>query len=164
MAKFKETQRFRKWELFAVLAVLSGGALFRTVQILYTQGLSSPREIMIGLSALLVLGVSIYILSRLRATVKVGKKGITYKVEPWYPQKEKIKWKEIQSCKIIDLSPLASLSGWAVHFDSRERGFNFGNNKGVILRLQNGERYFLGIRDLETLKPILKEMIRKKAG
>lgn len=153
--KFKETQRYKHWEVIAILAILTLGTAFRLVATAISDTVSDDGNLMLGIFLLVSLVLMLVYFLKVKMKVKVNDKGVKYSIYPWQHSKQKIKWEDVSNFEIIELPEHAALSGWSIQYGSRLRGWNMGNPRGIRLDLRNGEHYFLSINNLDDLENIL---------
>lgn len=153
--QFKEEQRFRRWEVFALLVVLMISASYHFVE-LYLSGVyeSYFLTLQYALITVIIAGPLAYLLS-IRLILKIDEEGIKYQYFPWHYRKHKIKWEEIEHFEFINTPVLAELSGWAVRLGTWERMFSVSGRTGLSLSLKNGEQLFIGTKHPEELKDAL---------
>lgn len=159
--KFKETQRYRHWEVIVLLAILTAGTAIRLVVTTFSGSSTGNNNFLLGIFLLVSLALILGYFLKVKMEVKVNRKGVKYSIYPWQTNKHKIKWEEVDSFEIVDLAEPAALSGWSVQYGSRMRGWNMGNHRGLRLYLHNGESYFLGIDNLDDLEHTLGEIFEK---
>ncbi|MCB0557442.1 MAG: hypothetical protein H6573_10200 [Lewinellaceae bacterium] len=152
---YKEEQRFRRWEVFALLALLMIGASYHFID-LYLSGGNDPLLLTLQyiLIALILTGTLAYLWS-IRLILKIDKEGIQYQFFPLHYRKHKIKWEEIENIEFIDTPLSAELSGWAVRLGTWERMFSVSGRTGLSLILKNGQQLFLGTQHPGELKAAL---------
>jgi hypothetical protein len=160
--KFKETQRYKHWEVIALLAILTLGTAIRLVVTTVSGEAGDNGNLFLGIFLLASLLLTLGYFLKVKMKVKVDTKGVKYSIYPWQKSKQKIKWEEVENFEIIELPEQAALSGWSVQYGSRTRGWNMGKNRGLQLNLRNGERYFLSIENLDDLENILEEIFEEK--
>lgn len=156
--KFKEQQRFRGIEIFALIAFFAIGITYRFIE---QNFINMPEHItMTAPVFLLFLGILlialVYFLS-IRLTTRINEKGIRFQYSPWHYEKRKIKWHEIASWEIIDLPLEAEYSGWAIQF-AEHNSYSVHGKSGLKLELTNGETIFIGSRKLTKLKKLMNQM------
>lgn len=156
--KFKETQRYRHWEVIALLAILTLGTATRLVYTAVAGSQGQFSSLTMGIFLLISLLVAMIYLLKVKMKIKVSEKGIKYSISPWQNSKRKIRWEEVDQFEIVDLPEQAALSGWNVQYGSTLRGWNMGNRRGMRIDLNNGEHYFLGVRNLDELEDTLDEI------
>lgn len=160
--KFKETQRYRHWEVIALLAILSLGTAIRLIVTLLSDHPKNEDGLLLGAFLLGSLLIALFYFLRLKLEVKVNRKGIKYSIYPWLSRKQKIKWEDVKSFELVDLPEPAALSGWSIQYGVLTHGCDMGNHRGISLGLRNGERYFLSIDDLEELEDILEKLFEEE--
>lgn len=153
--QFKEEQRFRRWEVFALLVVLMISASYHFAE-LYLSGTyeTGPLTLQYTLITIILAGTAAYLWS-IRLILEIDKEGIRYQYFPRHYRKHKIKWEEIEQAEFIDTPVLAELSGWAVRLGTWERMFSVSGRTGLSLRLKNGQQLFIGTQHPEELKDAL---------
>lgn len=159
--KFKETQRYRHWEVIALLAILTLGTVVRLTYTAVAGGQGESGNITMGAFLLVSLLVAMVYLLKVKMKVKVNRKGIKYSIYPWQHSTRKISWDEVDQFEIVDLPEQAAMSGWNVQYGSALRGWNMGNRRGIRIDLRNGEHYFLGVNDLDQLEDTLEELFER---
>ena len=152
---YKEEQRFRRWEVFTLLALLLIGASYHFVE-LYTSGAYEPGVLTLqyALIAIILTGALFYLWS-IRLILKIDKNGIQYQFFPLHYRKHQVKWDEIDSFEFIDTPASAELSGWAVRLGTWERMFSVSGRTGLCLKLKNGQQLFIGTQHPGELKAAL---------
>jgi len=113
--KFKETQRFRHWEVIALLAILSLGTAIRLAVSAVSDASTDGSTILLGIFLLVSLLLTLTYFLKVKMKVRVDSKGIKYSIYPWNKNKHKIKWKDVENIEIIDSPEQAALSGWFVN-------------------------------------------------
>ena len=155
---YKEEQRFRRWEVFTLLALLLIGASYHFVE-LYTSGAYEPGVLTLqyALIAIILTGALFYLWS-IRLILKIDKNGIQYQFFPLHYRKHQVKWDEIDSFEFIDTPASAELSGWAVRLGTWERMFSVSGRTGMSIKLKNGKQLFIGTQHPDELKSALDYM------
>lgn len=156
--KFKETQRYRHWEVIALLAILTLGTAVRLTYTAIAGGQGTLSNLTLGAFLLVSLLIALVYLLKVKMKIKVNRKGIKYSIYPWQNSKRKIRWEEVDQFQIVDLPEQAALSGWNVQYGSTLRGWNMGKRRGIRIDLRNGEHYFLGVQNLDELEDTLEEL------
>jgi len=86
-----------------------------------------------------------YYISRLQMEVVIGKKSIKYELHP-LDGKHKIKWKDVESVKVVDASVASQFSGWNKYFSLDQRYASLVGRKGLQITLKNGHEIFIGLK------------------
>jgi len=151
--KYKEDQRFRRWDVLGFIAFLLALALFRFIEGFY---LRDWQEFSIAILCISLLGIALYFLLSIRLIIKIDEQKISYRYYPLHLKKRKIKWEEIEQCELIDTPVASELSGWAVRFASDEKMFSVSGRRGLYLQLKDGREFFIGSKHLGELRNWLK--------
>lgn len=160
--KFKETQRYRHWEVIALLAILTLGTATRLVVTAVSGNTGTESNFFLGIILLVGLLVTLIYFLKVKMKVIVDNKGVKYSIYPWQHSKQKIKWKDVENVEIVELPEQAALSGWSVQYGSRARGWNMGNHRGLRIDLHNGEHYFLSIDNIDDLEDTLDKIFDRE--
>ena len=152
---YKEEQRFRRWEVFALLAMLMIGASYHFIDLYLSGGYDLfLLTLQYALVAIILTGALAYLWS-IRLVLKIDKESIQYQFFPLHYRKHKLKWEEIEHLEFIEMPVSAELSGWAVRLGTWERMFSVSGRTGLSLSLKNGQQLFIGTQHPEELKAAL---------
>lgn len=155
---YKEEQRFRRWEVFALLVFLMIGSSYHYIELYISGGYDvGLLTLQYSLIAIILTGALAYLWS-IRLILKIDKDGIQYQFFPLHYRKHKVKWEEIESYEFIDTPTSAELSGWAVRLGTWERSFTVSGRTGLSLTLKDGQQLFIGTQHPEGLKATLGRM------
>lgn len=156
--KFKEQQTFRELSILGLLAFLIIGLSIGLVN--QSAGNTSSNSLLelapIALSFLVLCGAFAYYWN-VKYTVKVNEKGISYQYFPQHQNTQKIKWEEIENVEIISTSAATQLSGWNVQF-ANENMYSLSGRNGLDVQLKNGDRIFLGAKNLDKLQKVIMKL------
>ena len=152
---YKEEQRFRRWEVFALLAMLMIGASYHFIDLYLSGGYDLfLLTLQYALVAIILTGALVYLWS-IRLVLKIDKESIQYQFFFLHYRKHKLKWEEIEHLEFIEMPVSAELSGWAVRLGTWERMFSVSGRTGLSLSLKNGQQLFIGTQHPEELKAAL---------
>ncbi|MCO6487792.1 MAG: hypothetical protein J5I98_05200 [Phaeodactylibacter sp.] len=153
--QFTEEQRFRRWDVFALLVALMASASYHFAE-LYLSGAyeTSLLTLQYTLITIILAGAAAYLWS-IRLILEIDKKGIRYQYFPRHYRKHRIKWEEIEHVEFIHTPVMAELSGWAVRLGTWERMFSVSGRTGLSLSLKNGQQLFIGTKHPGELKDAL---------
>ncbi|MCB0597095.1 MAG: hypothetical protein H6557_14985 [Lewinellaceae bacterium] len=155
---FKEEQRFRRWEVFALLVLLLIGVSYHFIE-LHVSGIYDPSVLTLQYALIvLILTGSLAYLWSIRLILKIDKEGIHYQFFPLHYRKHKVKWEEIENLEFINTPVSSELSGWAVRLGTWERMFSVSGRTGMSLKLKNGKQLFIGTQHPDELKSALDYM------
>jgi len=161
--EYKEKQRFRSWDVYLLLGFFFVGLIYRAVGSFAGWWEASPSNSVAAylLFATLVGGLMAYYYS-IRFFTVINEKGIKFQFYPLHRKKRKISWEEVEDCRVVKVSPQAALTGWAVGFLEEKRFSVTGRRSGLALDLKDGEHVFIGTRDPESVKKVVKKILKKK--
>ena len=160
--KFKEEQSFRAIGILGLLAVLIIGLSARFADHLFGSTVVEYNNLPILLMSWAVLIIAFIYFWKIRYTIKVNKKGISYQYFPAHSSKNKIKWEEVDNCEVVRTPLATELSGWNVQF-SNEKNYSLSGRNGLNLTLKNGEQVFLGAKNLDKLQQVIRKFIQKES-
>ena len=157
---FKEKQRFRDWEVYAIIGVL---ILTLTVKFasdrLFASG-GHPLPLESYLVLMLILSATLGYFLSLKMSLKVTEEHLSlkYSPSPWQRKKERIRWEDVQELEVVRFSPTARWSGWNVRFN---HGKNYGyyGRSGICVRTKDGEELLIGARKIDELRSAISEVM-----
>lgn len=155
---FKEKQRFRDWEVFALLAFFILALTYKFID----QHLISPTANAMTLGSYLVfltpLIAGLVYLWSLKLSVTITDKHISLKYAPLHTKKHKIKWDDIEECEVLKTSPTAAWSGWKVSFN-HEKSYSLSGRTGLHLKTKQGEDIIIGVKKCDELKKAVRQVL-----
>lgn len=156
---FKEKQRYRRWEIIALLAFFVGGLTYRFAEQYFYDGGQSVMPVWTYLILTVPLvGVIVYYMI-LRLSIRVTDKHISVKYHPWQQKRKKIKWDEVAECEIVETPEAAQWNGWNINFNHEKR-YSFCGRNGLHLTTQDGREIFVGSRKLDELEDAVKQALQ----
>ncbi len=164
MAKilFKEKQQFKNIEIIGLFAFLMLGVVYKMVAELLQPSENFGLILTSAIVMLVIFGFTLKYLLALRLKTKVNSKHISFSMPPLKKSKEKIKWKDVASCKIIQTPLTAQWHGGNISFN-HERRYSFNGRNGVQITTKNGTEYFIGSKNLPSLKAAVSKAIDKSS-
>ncbi len=160
---FAEKQRIKDPLLLISFIVLLAYSLFLLGREFYFNGVSNAAPIILLGFAVLVIGFGLWIIIRLQLKVAVTKKGIDYKMSPLHTKKKRIKWDEVEECKVIETPKVAHMHSGNMKF-WYEKKFTLSGRNGISVITKDGERYFIGTRETADLKRSIIKALGKRKG
>ncbi len=158
---YSEKQQFRAWDVLLLLGFLMVGLTYRFVE----QNFWSETEAALTWGIYLVLVISmgflLFYLWTLRMNVQMTHKHVKVQYFGWNTEKVKIKWKDVENCEVVNTNLLSQLNGYNIHFGS-ENFYSLCGRNGLLLTLKDGERVFVGCKNTEELKEVLKQVWQEK--
>jgi hypothetical protein len=150
--KFKEQQRFRRWDILLLLLALIAGTAYRFFDLYIVHHISSKTQLYFSLLALFVLLAVLLLLLSFRLVTRIDEKGVRYQFFPWHYRKHRINWEDVEECTVVETPLSTELSGWTVTIGSNEFTYSFYGRTGLQLRLKDGSRIFIGTRRPEEMR------------
>ncbi len=161
MAKkiFKEEQDIKKSLLVFGLGAIILGLVGRFAWHLYYQseifGVTEAAYVFF----IAVFGLLLFILYRLNMRTAISKKSISVEMSPWYLNKKKIYWRDVESCRIVKTPELAQWNGDNISYGYGQR-YTLSGRNGVELKTKAGRTYFIGSIRLNDLEHAVKSIFQ----
>ncbi len=154
---YRETQRFRRWEVLGLLLLLLLVTSYHFVE-LQLAGRYDDGSLWLQYALVfLIVGGFLFYLFSIRLILKIDEDKIRYQFFPLHYKKHKIRWDDVEECEVIDTPAATELSGWAVRLGTRERMFSVSGRTGLCLTLKDGQQLFIGTKHPERLKKAIQE-------
>ncbi|MCR9287321.1 MAG: hypothetical protein NXI23_08070 [Bacteroidetes bacterium] len=154
--KFKEEQRFSRFEIYALLLFFIIGLTYRFVENLLVNGLQMDSTSVSVIGFIVLLAGSLWYLWNLKLEISVNKKGLKYQFGSWNAEPKRIKWEDIEEYRFVESTQPANWSGWNVQFQNEERQVSLCGRNGVQIVTKDGEKLFIGSRKLDVLREKIK--------
>lgn len=154
---FKETQKFRQWWLYAILAFAFGEVLVISLWAEKSTGETNARwGILIGGGAI-VLVAALLFFTRMNTRIDVN--GIRVMYKPFVWGEKQWTWGEVQKAYVRQYSPLWEYGGWGVRYTiNNGKAYNVRGDFGLQLELTNGKKILLGTQQPDELKRVLQNI------
>ncbi len=142
-ALFCEQQRFISRKLGLIVFLTALALLLLSILNEYISGVDMIGPIILVLIA--------YLFYKLELTVIVRNVELLIYFPPFV--KRKLPFSEISHCEAREYKPMREFGGWGIRYSWKGKGraYNVKGNKGVQLRLHNGEFVFIGSQKAELL-------------
>ncbi|MFK7908050.1 MAG: hypothetical protein AB8B69_23165 [Chitinophagales bacterium] len=157
---FKEKQTFQKGKVILSAALTLVTAVF-FLQLLLTSSYEKTGVLVGGILSVGYLAGMTYYLWKLRLKTTVSNKSIKFKYAPIHDKKQVIKPNEVADYKVVKTPLLAKMSGWDVHFNTREEIYSLSGRTGLELTLKDGQHIFIGSQKPAVLKNALDKLFGK---
>lgn len=166
---FHEEQKFEQrwlWVLILLLAAATlgvfGWGLIEQFVFHRPWGdrpLSDAALVATSCTALLFVGVMIYIFYTLCLVIRLDEAGVYVRFVP-FPGTV-IRYVDIMECAARTYRPLAEYGGWGIKYGRSGKAYNISGNRGVQLVLRSGKRILLGSQRADELAAAIN---RRRAG
>src|SRR5690554_2400600 len=161
---FKEKQKIKDPLLLGAFIALLSYSVFLLGRELFNNGFENAIPVFLLGIAVLIVGFGLWVLIRLQLNVAVTKKGIDYKMSFLHAKKKRIKWDEVEECKVIETPKMAHMHGGNMKF-WYEKKFTLSGRNGISVITKDGERFFNGTRETADLqRSIKKDLSKRKAS
>jgi hypothetical protein len=158
---YKETIQLSDRKFWRIIPVLIG--LIIIIEMVFDDSvrfnLTSGLGMLSILSATLLLS---YLISNLKLKIKITSKGIHYRMFPFLKKKRVVKWKDIQSCSVVE-SPVGTTVDRRLIVNIIERKITLTGNNGISIITKSGDRYLIGSKNPEDLKSALLRAVKSKS-
>ena len=153
---YKERQRYHDWFTIAALVLGTAVLIYVTVMSYWREDLTLLYALL-ALTTAAALGVAAWWLYSLRSRLVVTTNKIKYKVFGPVKTKVKISWEDVESCRIVRTAPHLKWSRPKITL-SDERYHSLNGRNGLSVKTTDGEHYFIGCRDIGSLREALAEV------
>lgn len=161
MNNFTENQRFNQPFVYIILGMVllvSASPLF----LLSQQNMESEHIdlVMIVFMSLpiLIIGFMLFVL---QLRTRIDRQGIHYGFYPFKNPLKLIPWREIESCEVIQYSPLRDYGGWGYRYGRKGKALNVRGNQGIKIIFVGGKSLLIGTqKPQEAQQAIARYFIR----
>jgi hypothetical protein len=154
---FREVQRFRQnwlWLVVGVTFAMSmGGVVFAMVmQPAGGKGaLPTGALVAIFVFTSLIEGGILWLLVSAHLIVEVDDAELRLQFFPFHRSFRRIPFNDIEEHAAVEYRPLAEYGGWGIRGFKSNRAYNVSGNRGVRMKLRDGNRLLLGSQRAEEL-------------
>ncbi|WP_343747775.1 hypothetical protein [Fluviicola sp.] len=163
-SRFSETQKFRQWWLWFILAGTKGLMGFLIVtQAMYGKPFGESKweniSLLIGFFIMLVISMLFFIL---RLETKISDNGIFVRFFPLQLKYRHYKWEDLDQVYLREYSPIAEYGGWGIRysFSGSGKAFNVSGRTGLQLVFKDGRKVLIGTNKAEDMMQVLSVMGR----
>lgn len=158
---FTEKQRVKSPVILGALITLLAYSLFLFGREIYFNQFTQPIVLFLLGVAIAVFALAIWLVSRIKLKLDVTTKAIHYKMSPLHSKKKKIKWDEVETCKVIESPKGVHMHGSNMKF-WYEKKFTLSGRNGLALITKDGDRYFIGTQETSELKKSIRKVLSKR--
>lgn len=151
---FQEKQRFNRWWLWLLLAVI-GYFVFEPIYLSINENEILSLDQWMGL---IILGLVILLFVLVKLETKIQNEGIYVRFFPFVPKFKFYPWESISIAMVRKYSPLKEYGGWGIRFGWNGKAYNIKGNKGLQLKFKNGSALLIGTQKAEELQKVLNEI------
>ena len=162
--QFSETQKFRQWWLWFLLAGIKGTmGFFIVTQVLFGKpfggSTANNMALVIGFLFMLLLSLLFFIM---KLETRISEKGIAVRFYPIQLKFRNYKWEDLDEVYVREYAPLAEYGGWGIRysFTGKGRALNVSGKTGLQLVFKDGRKLLIGTKKPEDLMQVLSVMGR----
>ncbi|GAB3881017.1 hypothetical protein [Spirosoma agri] len=141
MNTFSETQYFRQWWLWLILAASGSSVLYGV--------LHNPSD----WPGLIIFGLVIALLVSWRLDTRYDDDGIHYRVRPFLGWRT-IRWDDIQQATLVKYN----FVGYGIRWNFGEWVYNVAGTRGVRIRTTTNKRLLIGTQRPDELQAFLEKL------
>jgi hypothetical protein len=158
---YREEQRYARNSIIGIVTIVAVLLVMLVVQALMGKFFSALNwGIALSFTAFLI--ATAWFLSRFRLIVRLNEKNLKVEAGPFHLYKRKIKWKNVQEIELIHLPRFYQWLGWNVHFSAGNGWYSIGERSVARIVLKDGHVVFVGCREVDRWKELLREFDRTK--
>lgn len=162
MSAFSESQKFRQWWLWAIIA---GTLLVPLGIVLYDiyAGHKSYTAAEILSGAAVPASIILLFLS-FRLDSRIDETGVYYRFFPLQIKMNEIKWEEITKIYTGQYRPLADYGGWGIRYGLKGLGtaYSISGDMGLQVEVKKGRKILIGTLQAPTINKALKQLAAEK--
>lgn len=157
--RFSETQKFRQWWLWFILAGIKGiMGFFIVTQVLIGQPFGSNVldnvMLLVGFLFMLILSLLFFIM---KLETRITDTGIAVRFYPIQLKFRNYRWEDIEQMYVREYSPLGEYGGWGIRysFTGKGKALNVSGRMGLQLVFKDGKKLLIGTNKPEDLMQVL---------
>ncbi len=162
MRVFNETQRFDQWWLWLILAVSTLSVTAKPIVVWVQSDFKNTTAFNTGFwigCVTLVVVITLFMFFKL--TVSIDDRGVSYQFFPIHLNPKLLPWKQIEKIEIRTYKPLMEYGGWGYRWGMGGKALNVKGNKGIQIKLKNGDSLLVGTQKMEEAKTVINKYFQK---
>lgn len=162
MRVFNETQRFNQWWLWLILGLTSLAVTAKPVVSWVQSDFKNTAFFNTGFwigCVALTLVIALFIFFKL--SVNIDERGVSYQFFPIYLKPKLIPWTTIDKIGTRKYKPLMEYGGWGYRWGMGGKALNVKGNKGIQIKLKNGDSLLIGTQKMEEAKTTINIYFKK---
>ena len=160
--EFKEEQRYTQWWLWFILipiGVLPIIGIYKQLILGEPFGAKPISDLGLLIFSIVVFSL-IGLCFMVRLKTEIDKKQIQMRFFPFV--KKKTKWSEIRNVEVVNYG---FVGGWGIRrWTKYGTVYTVKGNKGLAVKLLNGEKFLIGTQKEAEMKEIIKKVIKKNGN
>lgn len=158
---FKEEQRFRAYDLVALLISVMLALMIILIREFHRLNEYGYAILFATLAVIGSLAYAIYYLFTLELKTTISDKSISFKIKNWHTKQHNIDLEQIEDCSLVKTPFITQLHGANIPCHN-EQFYSFSGRNGVSLTTKDGHHYFIGSRRLNELEQALRNITQTK--
>jgi len=160
-AYFNETQRFRQWWIFLIIALSITAWGYAFVMSIQAEKPDKAADDLVMILTGFIPILLVLLLISLRLVTKIRNEGIYFQFKPLQWKVKHIKPEEIERFEVRKYKPIAEYGGWGIRHSARKSGraYNVSGNMGLQLYLKNGKKLLIGTKDTRGIQKAMEDMM-----
>lgn len=157
---FKESQSFRQWWLWAIIAsaaVVPVFGIYKQLIVGKSFGDKPMSDRGLVMTAV-VLSVIVLLFVVMKLKTEVSHRGIYFKFSPFHIHKRFYELTDIESMKVVKYSPIFDYGGWGIRGFGSNKAFSVKGNKGLKIMFKNGDIRLIGTQKPDELQKIISQI------
>lgn len=165
MRVFNETQRFNQWWLWLILGVSTLAVITKPIVTWVQSDFKNNAVFETGFwIGCITLFLVILLFMFMKLSVTIDEKGIKYQFFPIHLKPKLLAWQEIDKIGTRTYKPLVEYGGWGYRWGMGGKALNVKGNKGIQIKLKNGDSLLIGTQKKEEAKTVINTYIKKHEG
>ena len=144
---FHEAQHIRQlwiWVLLLAIAVLSIWGAIQQLLLRTPFGNNPAPDSVIILLVIIFGAIVPLVFYFMNLTIEVYPDGLYYRFFPFHLRFRCIALENMVDCEACEYSPLKDYGGWGIRYGKKGKVYNVSGNRGVLIRLTNGDNVMFG--------------------
>lgn len=148
--EFKETQRFKRWWVWAALIAVNAIFVYAIVQQLFFDkpfGNTPMPDTRLLAIAFIPLSLFVFVIS-IKLDTSINSEGIRYRFYPFQLKETFIEWEELSDAYMRTYNSFYEYGGWGIRVGSGKSNkainTSASSNTGLQLEFKNGNRLLIG--------------------
>ncbi|AEA46009.1 hypothetical protein [Fluviicola taffensis] len=157
--RFTETQKFRQWWLWFILAGIKGVmGFFIVTQVIagkpFGNNVANNISLLVAFSFMLVLSFLFFIM---KLETRISDRGIGVRFYPIQLKFRTYNWEEIDHVYLREYSPITEYGGWGMRYSfvGKGRALNVSGRVGIQLVFKDGRKLLIGTSQKEDVMQVL---------
>ena len=162
---YREVQRFRQFWIWILVIAVSLITIWGMVQqiVLSKPFGNNPAPDIVLIIIVVVIGFGLPIFFYVtNLTTEVRNDGVYFRFFPLHISFRKIGLEDINGFDVQTYRAIRDYGGWGIRYGRKGKAYNVSGNRGVQLRLSNGELILIGSQHPEEMAEAIKAVLGRR--